>query len=99
MFLAMPVREGPVRWFRRSAPPADWISRAFDLVAGTPVRWRVLAVLMVPVGFWAFGAIYDYVPQSAGAEIFVVRVNRLTGTACIHSGLEELAARLVAEHC
>ena len=47
------------------------------------MKWRVLAIVLIPLSFWIHANLYRYVPERAGGFAYEVRINRITGHSCI----------------
>ena len=66
--------------FRQAARRAGRLARA---AGASQVKWRVLALILIPLSFWLNASLYRYVPETAAGIAYEVRINRITGYTCI----------------
>ena len=62
---------------------ADRVERLARAAAASQVKWRVLAIILIPLVVWIHASLYRYVPETAGGLAYEVRINRITGHSCI----------------
>ena len=69
----------------RQAAAAAWnrVGRLARGAAASQVKWRVLAIILIPLSFWLNASLYRYVPETAAGFAYEVRINRITGNSCI----------------
>ena len=63
-----------------AAERAGLLARA---VAASQVKWRVLAIILIPVAVWMNANLYRYVPETAAGFAYEVKINRITGHSCV----------------
>ncbi len=62
---------------------ADGVGRLAGAAAASQVKWRIVAIILIPVSFWIHANIYRYVPETAAGFAYEVRINRITGHTCL----------------
>lgn len=60
-----------------------WRGDLARLLGGRTVWWRMAVAAAVPVVLWLGSLFWERIPQHAGGLFYDVRVNRITGGACI----------------
>ena len=77
------LREAARRIPHAAGMAAERVGRLAGAAAASPVKWRVLAIILIPVAVWFHANLYRYVPETAGGFAYEVRINRITGHSCI----------------
>ena len=77
----------------------DLVGRLATTAAASQVKWRIVAIILIPVSFWIHANIYRYVPESPAGFAYEVRINRITGHSCIVFGTQPASESLNRLRC
>jgi hypothetical protein len=86
----------PQGTLRQAARGAGRLARA---AGASQVKWRILALILIPLSFWLNASLYRYVPETAAGFAYEVRINRITGSTCIVFEAQPAPENLIGLRC